>query len=295
MLDPASCNPQQMWLLSRLHHSRQIEGDRAHGKMSPLVRLGTKTGTEVRAWDDTLLCFVNGCRGSLEEGCTACTTRAAWHWLVRAAQGASCSACRWSGPCQAQVLKGAVGTTYILAAVLAFTGVLPFSVLTSVIVAYGMAGEMVKLAETNMLSELQLLSCGQEHGLPGPARLGVVQLIKPGGGIGSCSAWMQRCVPCLGRLNRQMCAPCKTSELLHPGVLPRPLPQTLMASRRSSSWPPSGTSPSAPCSCSACCCPRSCDGCKLSAGSCAAAAVHTAHRQCSTLVVRHGTERQVAG
>ena len=46
-----------------------------------------------------------------------------------------------------------MGTTYILAAVLAFTGVLPFSVLTSVIVAYGMAGEMVKLAETNLLSE----------------------------------------------------------------------------------------------------------------------------------------------
>lgn len=46
-----------------------------------------------------------------------------------------------------------MGTTYILAAALAFTGVLPFSVLTSVIVAYGMAGEMVKLAETNMMSE----------------------------------------------------------------------------------------------------------------------------------------------
>ena len=57
-------------------------------------------------------------------------------------------------PCRLpQVLKGAVGTTYILAAGMAFTGVLPFSVLTSVIVAYGMAGEMVKLAETNMLSE----------------------------------------------------------------------------------------------------------------------------------------------
>lgn len=51
------------------------------------------------------------------------------------------------------MLKGAVGTTYILAAALAFTGVLPFSVLTSVIVAYGMAGEMVKLAETNLMSE----------------------------------------------------------------------------------------------------------------------------------------------
>ena len=28
----------------------QIEGDQKHGKMSPLVRLGTKKGTEVRGW-----------------------------------------------------------------------------------------------------------------------------------------------------------------------------------------------------------------------------------------------------
>lgn len=158
-----------------------------------------------------------------------------------------------------------MGTTYILAAALAFTGVLPFSVLTSVIVAYGMAGEMVKLAETNMLSELQLLSGGgQEQRLPGPAQLGSVQLIERGGRIGSCSAWMQRCLPCLGRFNRQMCAP---SQPLDCNPLPCPIHclQTPMASRRSSSWPPSGTLPSAPCSCSACCCPRSCDGRKLSA------------------------------
>ena len=30
----------------------QIEGDQKHGKMSPLVRLGTKKGTEVRGWAD---------------------------------------------------------------------------------------------------------------------------------------------------------------------------------------------------------------------------------------------------
>lgn len=75
-------------------HFHQIEGDRAHGKMSPLVRLGTKKGTET--------------------------------------------------------LKFAVGLAYISTLVLSLTGYLPFSCFTSVVVAYGLAGEMVKLAETNL-------------------------------------------------------------------------------------------------------------------------------------------------
>lgn len=77
-------------------HFHQIEGDRAHGKMSPLVRLGTKRGTEV--------------------------------------------------------LKFAVGLAYISTLVLSLTGSLPFPCFTSVIVAYGMAGEMVKLAEANLMN-----------------------------------------------------------------------------------------------------------------------------------------------
>ena len=52
-----------------------------------------------------------------------------------------------------QVLKFSVGFTYISTLVLSVTGYLPFSCFTSVVVAYGLAGEMVKLAETNMLSE----------------------------------------------------------------------------------------------------------------------------------------------
>ena len=31
-------------------HFHQIEGDRAHGKMSPLVRLGGEKATQVGAW-----------------------------------------------------------------------------------------------------------------------------------------------------------------------------------------------------------------------------------------------------
>lgn len=50
------------------------------------------------------------------------------------------------------MLKFAVGATYIATVGLSLSGVLPFSCLTSAIVAYGMAGEMCKLAETNMLS-----------------------------------------------------------------------------------------------------------------------------------------------
>ena len=45
-----------------------------------------------------------------------------------------------------------MGATYIATVGLSLSGVLPFSCLTSAIVAYGMAGEMCKLAETNMLS-----------------------------------------------------------------------------------------------------------------------------------------------
>lgn len=46
-----------------------------------------------------------------------------------------------------------MGLAYISTLVLSLTGALPFSCFTSVIVAYGMAGEMVKLAENNLMSE----------------------------------------------------------------------------------------------------------------------------------------------
>lgn len=52
-----------------------------------------------------------------------------------------------------QILKLAVGFTHILTLVLGLMGVLPFACWTSAMVAYGMAGEMVKVAETNVKSE----------------------------------------------------------------------------------------------------------------------------------------------
>ncbi|KAI3438518.1 hypothetical protein D9Q98_000946 [Chlorella vulgaris] len=81
-------------------HFHQVEGDYAHGKMSPLVRMGTHKGTEI--------------------------------------------------------LKLAVGFTHILTLVLGLMGVLPFACWTSAMVAYGMAGEMVKVAETNVKNPVGL-------------------------------------------------------------------------------------------------------------------------------------------
>lgn len=52
-----------------------------------------------------------------------------------------------------QVLKFVVGATHIGVLALGLMGVLPFACWTSAMVAYGMAGEMVKLAETNLSSE----------------------------------------------------------------------------------------------------------------------------------------------
>ncbi len=63
----------------------------------------------------------------------------------------ACAPCSPPSPCQ--VLKFSVGLAYISTLVLSLTGALPFSCFTSVIVAYGMAGEMVKLAENNLMSE----------------------------------------------------------------------------------------------------------------------------------------------
>ncbi|EFN57404.1 hypothetical protein CHLNCDRAFT_48633 [Chlorella variabilis] len=74
-------------------HFHQVEGDRKHGKLSPLVRLGTEKATEV--------------------------------------------------------LKFVVGFTHIATLAMGLLGVLPFACWTSAMVAYGLAGEMVKLAETN--------------------------------------------------------------------------------------------------------------------------------------------------
>lgn len=74
-------------------HFHQIDGDRAAGKMSPLVRLGAQRG--------------------------------------------------------ASLLKFTIGATYAVTLVLSLFGVLPFSVWTSAMVAYGFAGETVKLAESS--------------------------------------------------------------------------------------------------------------------------------------------------
>lgn len=49
----------------------------------------------------------------------------------------------------AGLLKGAVAAAHVALLVLGLLGVLPFTVWTSAMVAYGLAGEMVKLAETN--------------------------------------------------------------------------------------------------------------------------------------------------
>lgn len=68
-------------------------------------------------------------------------------------------------PLLLQLLKFSVGLAYISTLALSLTGALPFPCFTSVIVAYGMAGEMVKLAEANLMSE-----CG---GAGGAARAGV--------------------------------------------------------------------------------------------------------------------------
>lgn len=88
-------------------HFHQVEGDRKAGKMSPLVRIGTKQG--------------------------------------------------------ASVLKFTVGATYAVTLVLSLFGILPFSVWTSAMVAYGFAREMVKLAESSFdddaaLKPLKLLA-----------------------------------------------------------------------------------------------------------------------------------------
>ena len=72
------------------------------------------------------------------------------------------------------MLKFAVGFTHIVTLVLGLMGVLPFACWTSAIVAYGMAGEMVKLAETNSMSEWGCGLCavaGWPAGRPAETRL----------------------------------------------------------------------------------------------------------------------------
>lgn len=64
------------------------------------------------------------------------------------------------------MLKFGVGLLYVLTAGLSLTGVLPFTVLTSAVAVYGLAGEMVKFAEGHSESE-----CwgGAYYPLPAPA------------------------------------------------------------------------------------------------------------------------------
>ena len=75
------------------------------------------------------------------------------------------------------MLKFAVGFTHIVTLVLGLMGVLPFACWTSAMVAYGLAGEMVKLAETNATSERGCVcvgcGAGREKGLQWlPGRMG---------------------------------------------------------------------------------------------------------------------------
>lgn len=129
-------------------------------------------------------------------------------------------------PCP-QVLKFAVGLAYISTLVLSLTGSLPFPCFTSVIVAYGMAGEMVKLAEANLMSEWA------GAGLRPPLR-------RPSGQLWTALALGARCQPPL---------PFTPRPSSPPGPPFSHYLQTQTGSSGSSSWPPGGTSPSAPCWC----------------------------------------------
>lgn len=104
-------------------HFHQIEGDTDAGKISPLVRLGTRRG--------------------------------------------------------AGVLKFVVGFTYAITLVLSLFGVLPFAVWTSAMVAYGLAAEMVKLAETEVdnpeaLRPLKMLATKWHIGFTSMLALGLI-------------------------------------------------------------------------------------------------------------------------
>jgi hypothetical protein len=152
------------------HACLQIEGDQKHGKMSPLVRLGTKKGTEVRGWEG-----VGTAASSLPE--VDCKQAGRFFCLPpfnccsehsKTSQTASHVPGLPAPPPftprrPPQVLKFAVGFTHIVTLVLGLMGVLPFACWTSAMVAYGMAGEMVKLAETNSMSEWGAWAARAEH------------------------------------------------------------------------------------------------------------------------------------
>lgn len=104
-------------------HFHQLHGDLAHGKMSPVVRLGMAQST--------------------------------------------------------QVLKFAVGLVYVATAALSLLGVLPFTVLTSVVVVYGLAAEVVKMAEahpesTPALRQLKMLATRWHIGFSAMLVLGLL-------------------------------------------------------------------------------------------------------------------------
>eukprot|EP00887_Chlorella_sp_A99_P004726 scaffold4.g4726.t1 len=104
-------------------HFHQLHGDLAHGKMSPVVRLGMARST--------------------------------------------------------QVLKFAVGLVYVATAALSLLGVLPFTVLTSVVVVYGLAAEVVKMAEahpesTPALRQLKMLATRWHIGFSAMLVLGLL-------------------------------------------------------------------------------------------------------------------------
>ncbi len=74
------------------------------------------------------------------------------------------------------MLKFVVGFTHIVTLAMGLMGVLPFACWTSAMVAYGVAGEMVKLAESNMQSEAVLAERG----------LGRSNKTAPGFRLGGC-------------------------------------------------------------------------------------------------------------
>jgi 1,4-dihydroxy-2-naphthoate octaprenyltransferase len=79
----------------------------------------------------------------------------------------------------AATLKLVVGATYAATLVLSLLGVLPFAVWTSAMVAYGFAGEMVKLAESEAdnpaaLRPLKVLATRWHIGFTAMLALGLI-------------------------------------------------------------------------------------------------------------------------
>lgn len=77
------------------------------------------------------------------------------------------------------MLKFVVGFTYAITLVLSLFGVLPFAVWTSAMVAYGLAAEMVKLAETEVdnpeaLRPLKMLATKWHIGFTSMLALGLI-------------------------------------------------------------------------------------------------------------------------